>query len=426
MPHPSIALRRAASDDITDRHRQARSDRAAVAAEAGAAGLKPSAASTAAAAAAAAAAATAGRHMKHSQSSAPGRASAPLHASDASLFDGGVRGYEHLAAAASSSGASSSGILAAAATASSGPTAAALAANARAVSLQQYSGLPMVTPPGGNAAAAWLPDIEQQLGGVVGGGGGSSIGTGGTPRDTPRDVLLMAGSASSNSPRSSRAASPGPFQHPGGRPAAAAPAAAGIDQAGSYVGELPYFPSTLTHPQQQQAQQQQQPQVLLAHVLGGSAPVMPLAASLLDEDPDEPLLRDVDEDGEQGLSHHDATDSPVSPVHLQQALQHHIDLQKQQQRSPGKPSKLDPAQQQQQHVSVPVKQVGGFHRTGSTASAAATSVTAAGGSVFGDEEGKEAAESLADVFVEVIRGAAQQAHVQSAKGMMYGGGEGGW
>jgi hypothetical protein len=48
---------------------------------------------------------------------------------------------------------------------------------------------------------------------------------------------------------------------------------------------------------------------------------------------------------------------------------------------------------------------GGHHRTGSTASAAATSVTTGPAeSVLGGEEGKEAAESLADVFVEVLRG----------------------
>jgi hypothetical protein len=46
----------------------------------------------------------------------------------------------------------------------------------------------------------------------------------------------------------------------------------------------------------------------------------------------------------------------------------------------------------------------GHQRTGSTASAAAMSVTAPGESVLGEDEGKEAAESLADVFVEVLQG----------------------
>lgn len=406
MPHPAtVGLRRAASDDITDRRRHARSDRAAVAAEAGAAGLKPSAAATAAAAAATAAAAAAGRHLKHSQTYALGRASAPLRPGEGPAYDGHTRA----AAGPGDAGISSSGrggsMLAAAAAAagSGGPTAAAVAANARAASLQHYSGLPMVQPPtGSSSAAAWLPDLEQQQQQL--GVGGSSIGTGSTNLDTPKDPFWLSASVASASPRSSRAASPGPYSSTAHRCNSPAAVPAPAFTAGSYVGELPQYEP---HEQQQQHQR-----TLLSSVLGGSAPVMPLAASLVDDADHPPCLRHAahpsdSSDEEHGFSHaqEGSEGSPVSHARLQQVLQQHLHTQQQQQQQV-QPLPHCPADQvQQEHPGVVAAWKGGHHRTGSTASAAAASVTTGPAeSVVGGEEGKGAAEGLADVFVEVLRG----------------------
>lgn len=477
MPHPSTVLRRAASDDITDRRRHARSDRAAAAAEAGTAGLKPSAAATAAAVAAA----SAGRHhLKKSQTYAPSRASAPLHAAEDSLYDGGIKAVA--AGPGGDAGASSSGrsggFLAAAAAA---PAAAAVAATARQVSLQHYSGLPMVPPPVGNSAlgAAWLPDIEQQLNvnaGVPlqqGYPGSTGPGSSGTPMDTPKDVPWLAGSITSMSPYSSRAASPGPHGSTAagglaaaggavsGRSAASAaiPAPVMASYAESFIGELPQFLATSAVQQQGvQSTDLQQQQPLLTSVLGGSAPVFPLAATLLDSESsghhqgwsgrsqgssssslgeegnsrqEEHVLPNAEGAvaawgayppvdagagagvGTQGVAYQQAhgstpfSGSPVSPSRLQQALQHHAATASQQQPAQHPFSDaLPPHQQQQQELAqAPAagKKGGKHQRTGSVVSAAATSVTGPGESVLGDEEeGK--AESLADVFVEVLQG----------------------
>jgi hypothetical protein len=236
---------------------------------------------------------------------------------------------------------------------------------------------------------------------------------------------------------------------------AAIPAPVFSSYAESFVGELPQFLASAAQQQGVQSADLQQQQPLLTSVLGGSAPVFPLAATLLDSESSghhqgwggrsqDSSSSSLGEEGNNGQEEHvlpnaegavaawgayppvDAgagvgtqgvayapgstpfSGSPVSPSRLQQALQHHAATAAQQQPAQHPSSDALPPhhQQQQQELAQAAaagKKGGKHQRTGSVVSAAATSVTGPGESVLGDdEEGK--AESLADVFVEVLQG----------------------